>query len=767
MKTTCRIALSAFCLAASLRAAAELTVDCDIPAGNVVVDSIKGAVVKVRQDLRDTKGNWFYWAFRVKGAAGRTVEFVFTDKSGGGPVGVRGPVVSTDGGKTFAYPLDGKSKSDGFTYTFGADENETLFYECHPYVRANWDAFVARHAADIAAGKMKIEEHCKSRKGAVVPRMRYGCISGKPKYRFLVTCRHHCSESLASWVVEGIADAFMADDDLGKWLCENVEVMCVPMMDYDGVQAGDQGKNRKPHDHNHDYSEFLYPETFALTKWVMGHAGGQLDAFLDIHCPWVRGKYNEFVYTPLKNPKLYPITEGLFSSLVEKHQEGGLRYKASDDLAYGVAWNKGGAFSNGWSSSSWVVHSVKGLKVCRAIEVPFANANGAVVTPEKCRLYGHGLARALRELMLETGKDGAAESKWRGIDRDFLVKLLSIKSVTSDIAKVNEAVDFVKEYLAARGIACAVEADAEGRKSLYASTKPGKVQDYLLVVHLDVVPGEPALFVPRFEGNKIIARGSQDCKGNAAVAARLLELLNGRASLGVVFAGDEETGGLTTKMMVERGYAAKKLVIVFDSATDGAYYAQKGNFYVQARAIGKGGHSSRPWLSDNPIEKLIEGCARVKAAWPEPTEDRWCNVIVPTIVNAGDAGNRIPDYADVWYNLRFIDEDAPERLCRVLKEKGGFEIVKTRCTGGPMLMDRNAPEVVRFIEARRAMWPERNPKLDKMLAMTDARHYANCGVPVLVSGSCGGEPHSPDEWNDIVSMDDNVEMLEKFFAESK
>jgi len=399
MKTVYGSLLSVFCVVAFVCAAEAFTVDCDIPAGNVIVDAIDGDTAKVRQDMRDTKDGWFYWAFRVKGAAGKTVKFVFTDKYGGGPVGVRGPVVSKDGGKTFSYPLDGKSKKDEFTYTFGPEENETLFYECHPYVLANWEAFVARHAADIAAGKMKLETLCKSRKGADVPRVRYGCISREPKYRFLVTCRHHASESLASWVVEGIAEAFMADDDLGKWLCENVEMMCVPMMDCDGVQAGDQGKGRWPHDHNNDYTEFLYPETKALTEWINGHASGRLDAFIDVHCPWIRGQYNEFIYTPLKDPKIYPATEGFFSATVEKLQEGGLRYKASDDLAFGVAWNKGP--KKGWSSSYWVVHNVKGLKTCRTFEVPFANANGAVVTPEKCRLFGHGLAVALRELMLK------------------------------------------------------------------------------------------------------------------------------------------------------------------------------------------------------------------------------------------------------------------------------------------------------------------------------------------------------------------------------
>jgi hypothetical protein len=202
------------------------TVDAGLPAGNVVVDGISGDTVKVHQDLRDS-GLWFYWAFRVKGAAGRTLTFVFTDKRWGGPVGVRGPVVSTDGGKTFSYPLDGKCAMDKFTYTFAAGENDVLFYECHPYVRANWDAFVKRHA-DALGRSFAVETLCKSRKGADVPCARFGCIGGEPKFRIFMSARHHCSETMASWVLEGIGEAFLADDDLGRWLRANVELMMVP-----------------------------------------------------------------------------------------------------------------------------------------------------------------------------------------------------------------------------------------------------------------------------------------------------------------------------------------------------------------------------------------------------------------------------------------------------------------------------------------------------------------------------------------------------------
>ena len=383
--------------------APAFAVDADIPAGNAIVTAVEGDRVSLRQDLRGTKDSWFYWAFRVKGAAGKTVRFVFTDKHGGGPVGVRGPVVSKDGGKTFAYPLDGKSKPDGFTYTFGPDENETLFYECHPYVRADWDAFVARHAADAAKGRMSVETLCRSRAGAEVPRVRAGALGGGPRHRFLFTARHHCSETMASWALEGVVDAFLADDELGEWLRANVELMAVPFVDYDGAQAGDQGKYRLPHDHNRDYSAFIYPETKALAEWVEGHAGGRLDAFVDLHCPWIRGDYNEFVYATRKDPKIVPATvrEDRFSEILEKVQSGALAYRAAHDLPFGQRWNKGINYDQGWSSVIWACRNVKGLKVCRAMEIPFANASGVVVTPERCRAFGRDLACALRALLTE------------------------------------------------------------------------------------------------------------------------------------------------------------------------------------------------------------------------------------------------------------------------------------------------------------------------------------------------------------------------------
>ena len=391
-------------MAAAFGAYAEIAVDGKLPAGNVIVDGVEGDTVYVRQDLSTTdKSGWFYWAFRVRGAAGRTLTFDFK-KGYHTSVGVRGPLVTLDRGKTYSYPCDdggaAKHPARKFTYAFPKDADEVWFYECHPYLRADWDAFVAAHKADLGS-KFAVETLCTSRKGADVPRARFGCIAKEPKFRIFMSARHHCSESMASWVLEGVAEAFLADDDLGRWLCGNVELMMVPMTDYDGVQAGDQGKNRPPHDHNRDYTEFVYPETKAITEWIAGHAGGKLDVFIDVHCPWIRGQYNEFMYTPWKDPKILPSAEDekRFSALLEKLQCGSMRYKASDDLPFGSAWNKGVNYAQGWSAVIWACHRVKGLKIARSYEVPFANANGAVVTPATCRALGQDTAKVFRALL--------------------------------------------------------------------------------------------------------------------------------------------------------------------------------------------------------------------------------------------------------------------------------------------------------------------------------------------------------------------------------
>ena len=359
-------------------AASAFTVDADLPAGNAIVEEVVGDAVRLRPDLRDTAGDWFYWAFRVKGAKGRTLTFTFTGAYGGRVVGVRGPAVTADGGRTWGYPCDGRATDRSFSYAFDTDD-EVRFYSTWQYLPADWEAFLARHAA--ARGQaFETGVLCRSRKGADVPLARFGSLGGSPRYRVLVTSRHHAGEAPATAALEGLAAAFLEDDDLGRWLCANVELTVVPFVDYDGVVAGDQGKNRAPHDHNRDYTAFLYPETRALAD-LAGRTGAATDVWLDLHCPWIRDELNERVHSPLKRDAngRNAAAERRFGDLLERLQSGVLRYRASDDLPYGQGWNAGGNYVKGLPAVYWALENLPGLRLAHTLEIPFANAGGAVV----------------------------------------------------------------------------------------------------------------------------------------------------------------------------------------------------------------------------------------------------------------------------------------------------------------------------------------------------------------------------------------------------
>jgi len=242
--------------------------------------------------------------------------------------------------------------------------------------------------------------------------------------------------------------------------------------------------------------------------------------------------------------------------------------------------------------------------------------------------------------------------------------------------------------------------------------------------------------------------------------------LNGKASVGAIFASDEELGGSTTGLLVKRGYRPRKMAIVLDAGTYGVFYAQKGNAYLTVRATGKGGHSSCAMWLDNPIERLSRGYEAFKRAWPSVPKDGWGDLVVPTVVRAGQAENAIPSTAEMVLNVRSVSTDAVERVTAALKD-AGLEVVKVRSTGGPMASDPNDPEIRRLLAERRARWPEKNGALQRMLAITDARHFAGSGVPVVIIGSAGGNAHGKDEWGDLTNMDENVDSLVDFLSEER
>jgi len=367
----------------------KIEIDSGFPGGNGVVDRIDGDRVFLHQELRDTEGFWFYWHFRVRGAAGRTLTFTFTE---GAPVGVRGAAVSRDDGGTWTWESGQVFTQDSFTHTFAPGEHTLRFSFGMPYTAAHWDRFLARLGArpGVRPGIL-----CTSRKGRPVEVLRLEPPSSEPRFLAVVTCRHHCCEMMANDVLEGLIEAFLADDACGRRLRRTLSLLVVPFVDKDGVEDGDQGKNRVPRDHGRDYDDKpIYPETKTVRDLIAQERGGRELIGIDLHCPWIRGEWNELIYQVGCSGAAAWEAQQRFGVALEKARTGPLPYTAASNLPFGAAWNTDSNYNQGRGFSKWV-SGLPRVALATSFEIPYANAGGVEVNAASARAFGCDLARAL------------------------------------------------------------------------------------------------------------------------------------------------------------------------------------------------------------------------------------------------------------------------------------------------------------------------------------------------------------------------------------
>ena len=376
-----------------------LSIDCRFPGGNIKVHDIQGDTIFVSPDLRDTRASWFYWAFRVRGAAGRTLVFRFLSDH---PVGTRGPAISTDGRHTWRW-TDEAFDQDSFRVTIPAEETYLCFAPL--YTQENWERFLADEAlrATETSNGFSPGFFTTSRKGRPVEILHAGAPADEARHHIVVTARHHCCEMIADWTMEGIAATILGGDSAAAaWLRENVSFSFVPFVDKDGVEEGDQGKNRTPHDHNRDYgANAIYPETAAVRGLVgaIARRYGKVDAFIDLHCPWIRGAGNENVYMVGSKFPIHAAQQTAFGDLVEAAcNPGDLPYFRADNYPYGTGWNVAGNEADGVSSTKWAGAN-PAVAFATSFEIPYANVRDVDVTPDRARGLGRAIAEALAQFL--------------------------------------------------------------------------------------------------------------------------------------------------------------------------------------------------------------------------------------------------------------------------------------------------------------------------------------------------------------------------------
>jgi succinyl-diaminopimelate desuccinylase len=336
--------------------------------------------------------------------------------------------------------------------------------------------------------------------------------------------------------------------------------------------------------------------------------------------------------------------------------------------------------------------------------------------------------------------------------RELMEQLIAMRPVSAEVDNVNRAVDCLTDFLVSHGLHTQIE-KLGSRKILYAATAAQKHVELLFNAHVDVVPGEDEQFEPREENGWIVGRGTHDCLGNCAVVAQALvkAAAEGHAA-GAVFSTDEEIGGKTTLAMVERGYAARRLVVIVDGSGYSLINAQKGVLVLTLRAKGKECHAAEPWKGDNAIDRLLDGYAKVRDLFPPVTPpDEWHNTLAATMLHAGTVHNKVPEAATMTLNIRFTENVSPESIVEQIEARSGLTAILDM-QSPPVFCSEADPQIGRL---RKIMARVLGRAIDvkRSNGATDARHFVDMQVPIAIIGVPGRDLHGRDEAVELAGLD--------------
>lgn len=353
-----------------------VTINTSFPGGNAKVTAMSDNVVHLEPDLRGGRP-WFYWYFEAKSTQPGKVTFVFPEKVAGftsGAIGFQGPAISNDQGNSWKWMGTDQVKDDSFFYEFAKANESVCFAVTIPYVQTNFDEFLKRN---VSNPHLKRSVLTKSRNGRNVELLQIG-KPGPDVKAVLVTGRHHAAETIASYVLEGFLQEAMSESQFAREFREKYVLYAVPFVDKDGVEEGDQGKNRRPHDHNRDYGdESIYPEIQAIKKLDKEN---NFRFALDFHCPTLVMNDHQVMY--FVGPKEHPAYN--FQNVSEF--AGWIKKGLPKDAPVGpYVWLRPAETPTPMNSHYFGFK--EGTIMAATLEIPFSPP-GEATDPTSCRGYG-------------------------------------------------------------------------------------------------------------------------------------------------------------------------------------------------------------------------------------------------------------------------------------------------------------------------------------------------------------------------------------------
>ena len=333
----------------------------------------------------------------------------------------------------------------------------------------------------------------------------------------------------------------------------------------------------------------------------------------------------------------------------------------------------------------------------------------------------------------------------------LLDALLKIPSVSSDIAELERIISCVEWYFSNDTQAIVKRYVFNEKPSIVIQNFEGFEADIILNGHLDVVPpSDEGQFESYEKDGKIYARGSWDMKSWVALMMVLMKEVIETKFAGkkicLMITTDEELGWEDgVKKLVEFWYTAAECILIPDSGSVAEItIAHKWMIDITVEVRWKSGHSSRPWLGDNAIEKTMDLCRELKNTFEETDKltsqnEYWGATVAMTQISWGTATNVIPDSVNAHFNIRITEtyKDVQKLMTDISNIVQSYDAEISDMKYGSLVHTPEDSAVIQkyLFTAQKTLWLH-TIVLNREHWATDGRYFADIWVPVIL--------HRPD-----------------------
>lgn len=290
--------------------------------------------------------------------------------------------------------------------------------------------------------------------------------------------------------------------------------------------------------------------------------------------------------------------------------------------------------------------------------------------------------------------------------------------------------------------------------------------DVLVVGHADTVfPAGTVERRPfRVEDGRAFGPGVFDMKAGLVVALDALERVAGTDRVALLVTGDEETGSLTSRALIEDVAREAAAVLVLEPSLDGALkIGRKGGAFYHLTFHGLAAHAGlEPELGHNALLAM----ARWAASLAELADPGSGTTVTPTLAAAGTAQNVVPDRATLTVDVRASALAELERVDDEIRRRvtaAGTDDVHVDVDGGinrPPLEAHSSTRLAALCREQARLLGLPEPGSATVGGGSDGNFTAALGVPTLDGlGPVGGGAHAEHEWVALDSLRDRVPLV--------